>query len=64
MEFDKQTSILTEWGLYNEHLFTLLLSTQVKDEKIRVLEEQLQEHHAKASNAVEEVQVLYCGGEL
>ncbi|KAH0620276.1 hypothetical protein JD844_020423 [Phrynosoma platyrhinos] len=33
-------------------------STQVRDEKIRALEEQLQEHHAKASNAKEEFQVL------
>ncbi|XP_062824700.1 kinectin isoform X4 [Anolis carolinensis] len=33
-------------------------STQVRDEKLRALEEQLQEHHAKASSANEEVQVL------
>nr|XP_016852758.1 PREDICTED: kinectin isoform X4 [Anolis carolinensis] len=33
-------------------------STQVRDEKLRALEEQLQEHHAKASSAKEEVQVL------
>lgn len=44
-----------------ETYFNLFLpfSVQVKDDKIRTLEDQLQGHYSKASDAKEELQVLH-----
>ncbi|XP_066485877.1 kinectin isoform X1 [Tiliqua scincoides] len=57
-EVQKLQALATEQAVAAQELERMQKSTHIKDDKIRVLEEQLQGHHAKASNAMEEVQNL------
>ncbi|XP_034959774.2 kinectin isoform X10 [Zootoca vivipara] len=57
-EVQKLQALTNEQAAAAHELERMQKSTQVRDEKIRALEEQLQGHHAKASSAKEELQVL------
>ncbi|KAJ6657993.1 hypothetical protein lerEdw1_001652 [Lerista edwardsae] len=57
-EVQKLQARANEQAAAAQELERMQKSTHVKDDKIRGLEEQLQGHHAKASNAMEEVQNL------
>ncbi|XP_061468454.1 kinectin isoform X5 [Rhineura floridana] len=58
VEVQKLQTFTNEQVAATHELERMQKSTQAKDDKIRALEEQLQGHHAKASNAKEELQVL------
>ncbi|XP_062824699.1 kinectin isoform X3 [Anolis carolinensis] len=57
-DVQKLQALINEQAAAAHEFERMQKSTQVRDEKLRALEEQLQEHHAKASSANEEVQVL------
>ncbi|XP_053251030.1 kinectin isoform X3 [Podarcis raffonei] len=57
-EVQKLQALTNEQAAAAHELERMQKSTQARDEKIRALEEQLQGHHAKASSAKEELQVL------
>nr|XP_016852761.1 PREDICTED: kinectin isoform X7 [Anolis carolinensis] len=57
-DVQKLQALINEQAAAAHEFERMQKSTQVRDEKLRALEEQLQEHHAKASSAKEEVQVL------
>ncbi|XP_067319189.1 kinectin isoform X7 [Anolis sagrei] len=57
-EVQKLQALINEQAATAHEFERMQKSTQVRDEKLRALEEQLQEQHAKASNAEEEAQVL------
>ncbi|XP_077775547.1 kinectin isoform X9 [Podarcis muralis] len=57
-EVQKLQALTNEQAAAAHELERMQKSTQARDEKIRALEEQLEGHHAKASSAKEELQVL------
>ncbi|XP_078240100.1 kinectin isoform X11 [Pogona vitticeps] len=57
-EVQKLQALTNEQAAAAHELERMQKSSQVKDDKLRALEEQLQEHLAKASNTKEELQVL------
>ncbi|XP_062974243.1 kinectin isoform X2 [Elgaria multicarinata webbii] len=58
VEVQKFQALMNEQAAAAHELERMQKSTHVKEDKIRALEEQLQGHHANASNAKEELQVL------
>lgn len=58
-EVQKLQALANEQAVGIRELERIQKSVQVKDDKIRTLEEQLQGHYSKASDAKEELQVLH-----